>query len=271
MKENHSARKIIEKSGHHFHARVINLFREKGWSVLVSPYYSDNFTDKPREIDVIAEKLFDVRAGRDLLGSLNICLFIECKYINNDTIFWFDTKDKDRALGRIMDDTGMEHSHHNLDTRKHHYSDDTLVAKLFSSGKGRGDDNEPISRAINQDLNALVYYRGRDSYIEISASKVLRRVTYPLIVVNSFEKFFRTNIADESGELEPITEPCQLEVNYAYTDKEKSGKNEYFLIDVMNFDKIEEFLLMLESRDINAILNKLIADYIKDWQERGAS
>ena len=46
---------IINKSGNGFHARVVKLLRNDNWTVLVSPYYSDNFTDKPREIDVIAE------------------------------------------------------------------------------------------------------------------------------------------------------------------------------------------------------------------------
>lgn len=34
----------------------MNALRGRGWTVTVSPYYSENFTDKPREIDIIAEK-----------------------------------------------------------------------------------------------------------------------------------------------------------------------------------------------------------------------
>ena len=75
--------KIIEKSGNSFHSRVVKLLRDEKWTVLVSPYYSDNFTDKPREIDVIAERNLDVSDFiRDWLGTLNVRLFIECKYTN---------------------------------------------------------------------------------------------------------------------------------------------------------------------------------------------
>lgn len=55
-----AAQKIIERSGNSFHSRVVKKLRELEWGVLVSPHYNNNFTDKPREIDIIAEKKFDV-------------------------------------------------------------------------------------------------------------------------------------------------------------------------------------------------------------------
>ena len=107
--------KIMEKSGNSFHARVVKLLRDQKWTVLVSPYYSDNFTDKPREIDIIAERKFDINDFiSDWLGTLNVRLFIECKYINGKTVFWFDEKDKAKATERIKDDTGMEYSNYDI-------------------------------------------------------------------------------------------------------------------------------------------------------------
>jgi len=256
---------IIEKSGNTFHVKVVNLLREQGWEVLVSPYYSDNFTDKPREIDIITEKPFDTYDFSTWIGSVNARLFVECKYINGDTVFWFDSKDKNRSIERIMTDTGMDHPNHNINIKEHHYYDSTSVAKLFSSEKSRSEDNELINKAINQNLNALVYYRDRGDLIPENpnrGSNVLRRVTYPLIVVNSFDNFFKTDMNDESGGVEAITEPFQLEVNYAYVDKGKNSKNEYFLIDVVSIDKLPEFLSMIETRDINAVRGKVA------WEER---
>ena len=160
----------------------------------LSPYYSDNFTDKPREIDIIAERKFDVNDFiSDWLGTLNIRLFIECKYIAVDTVFWFDNKDKDRATERIMVDTGMEHPSHNINIQELHYFTDVPVAKLFSSEKSRGEDNELIYKAINQNLNALVYYRNRGDLMPNDPhlrNQVLRRVSYPIIVVNSYERLY---------------------------------------------------------------------------------
>jgi len=253
--------KIMEKSGNGFHTRVVKLFREQKWTVLVSPYYSDNFTDKPREIDIITERKFDVKNSiSNWLGTLNIRLFIECKYITGNTVFWFDNKDKNRATERIMTDTGMGHPNDNINIKELHYFADVPVAKLFSSEKNRNEDNEWMSKAINQNLNALIYYRNRTDIIledPYNHSQVLRRVPYPVIVVNSFENFFRTSIADDTEKVEPITEPFQLEVNYAYIDKDRGGHNEYFLIDVVSIDKLPEFLSMLEKTDIKAIKEKL--------------
>jgi len=254
--------KIMEKSGNSFHTRVVKLLREQKWTVLVSPYYSDNFTDKPREIDIVTERKFDVNNFiGNWLGTLNIRLFIECKYITGNTVFWFDNKDKDRATERIMTDTGMDHPDHNINIKKLHYFADVPVAKLFSSEKSRNEGNEWMNKAINQNLNALVYYRNRTNLIPEdpnSPSQVLRCVPYPVIVVNSFENFFRTNMADDTEKVEPIIEPFQLEVNYAYIDKDRNEHNEYFLIDVVSIDKLSDFLLMLEKTDIKAIKEKLV-------------
>src|SRR3989344_8894229 len=253
--------KIMEKSGNGFHARVVNLLRAQKWPTLVSPYYSDNFTDKPREIDIIAVRDFDVNDSfSDSLGTLNIRLFIECKYITGDTVFWFDDKDSARATERIMTDTGMDHPSDNINIQELHYFTNVPVAKLFSSEKSRSDDNELMNKAINQNLNALVYYRNRANLMPNDPNyrnQVLRRLSYPIIVVNSYEYFYSTSMADDTGKVEPITESLQLEVNYAYVDKERTGRNEYFLIDVVSIDKLPEFLAMLEKTDIKEVIGKI--------------
>ena len=41
---------IVKEHWHSFHARVVATLRDLDWTVVVSPYYSDNFTDKPREL-----------------------------------------------------------------------------------------------------------------------------------------------------------------------------------------------------------------------------
>lgn len=264
MKEkanNNPVQKIIEKSGNSFHSRVVKLLRDEKWTVLVSPYYSDNFTDKPREIDIVAERKFDVNGfGGGWLGTLDVRLFVECKYINNKTVFWFDEKDQPKAIERMMTDTGMEHPHHNVNIQKLHYFSNTPVAKLFTSEKSRNEDNELISKAINQNLNALIYYRGRNDLIPENPNRrtqILRRISYPIIVVNSFDNFFRTSMTDNTVAAELITEPFQLEVNYAYVDKDRNGRNEYFLIDVVNLDKLTEFFSMLIKNDITEVTEKI--------------
>jgi hypothetical protein len=52
---------IIIESGNRFHCEVATFFRDNGWTVLLSPYYVDNATDKVREIDLICEKAWQFR------------------------------------------------------------------------------------------------------------------------------------------------------------------------------------------------------------------
>ena len=78
---------IIEKSGNTFHCKVLKYLQEKSWTVLISPYYNDNVSSKPREIDLIAEKAFKATDSRgEFIGTVNVKLFIECKYIPHNAI-----------------------------------------------------------------------------------------------------------------------------------------------------------------------------------------
>jgi hypothetical protein len=52
---------------------------------------------------------------------------------------------------------------------------------------------------------------------------------------------------DDQTTPQPIAENFQLEVDYAYRDLQGNDKNEYFLLDVVDFNKIDDYLKVLES------------------------
>ena len=109
---------IIEKSGNTFHCKVLKYLQEKSWTVLISPYYNDNVSSKPREIDLIAEKAFKATDSRgEFIGTVNVKLFIECKYISQKTVFWFHEKDKQKAEYLVTQSTPMSKDHSY--TKKH--------------------------------------------------------------------------------------------------------------------------------------------------------
>jgi hypothetical protein len=82
--------KILETSGHGFHCRVANRLREKDWVTRSSQYYIDATKDKPREIDLIADRALSFGTQFEWCH-LYVRLIIECKYINDrPTMFWFD-------------------------------------------------------------------------------------------------------------------------------------------------------------------------------------
>ena len=260
------AREVAEKSGNSFHYKVVNFLRTLGWTTLISPYYTDNLSDKPREIDIVAEKEYIVK---DVFGSwtgtVNVKLFIECKYINNETIFWFDEKDKEKAIKRIMTDTGLSHPEENSRTNGHHYLKNDKVAKLFSSNPDKTLDNELIYKAINQSLNAMVYYKNSGSILSNRRQEqyIKKIINYPLILCNTFDKFYKIDIGDNNPS--KIDDNFQLEINYAYLDKDKNSQSDYFLIDIIDFsnDRFNNFLKGLEEADIIPIKDSLRDKYLK--------
>lgn len=250
---------IIKKSGNTFHYKVINFLRDKGWEVIVSPYYSDNVTGKTREIDIIAENAFDVKHFGNWLGTLNVQLFIECKCVPQESVFWFDEKNTEKAIERIMKDTSLEHPRKNSSIEKHHYYIAEKVAKLFSSNPSREFENDPIYKALNQSLSAMIYYRNLSSIITPQKDKpmnILETVRYPIIVLNSFDKIY--GVAPFNEKPYKINDTFLLEVNYAYLNENKRSKKECFLIDVISFDKFETFLEeKLKKSDVSTICNVL--------------
>lgn len=241
---------IIEASGNNFHSNVISVLRDKQWNVLISPYYNDNVSDKAREIDIIAEKAFEVR---DMLGKiegwLNIRFIIECKYINTETVFWFDAKNKNKAEEMLGRNTPLRKG--NSYTQKHHYMEVQRVAKLFSSQKSKDLPNEPIYKAINQSLNAMVYFR-HELPIQRQDRQILRTICYPIIRLNDFRKIFGVDIGGSN--YSSIKDKFfQLEINYAYLDTSKHNMNEYFLIDVVDFSYLDDFLNEIQTKDMEAI------------------
>jgi len=248
-------KELIEKSGNSFHYQVVNFLRTNGWTVLVSPYYNDNLTDKPREIDIVAEKEFDVNFFHSWLGTINAKLFIECKYINNEVVFWFDSVNKESLVKRIMEDTSLESSRTNSSIEKHRLMAVNSVAKLFSSKADKSQENEIIYKALNQSLNAMVYYKNSTSILPKNRNKIqkiLRTLNYPIIVCNGFNRLYKVEVGTEDKP-QSVSDNFQLEVNYAYINKDKNSISEYFLIDVVDFGKLGDFLKEVEEKDIKTV------------------
>lgn len=254
---------IIEKSGNNFHYKVVEFLRNNGWYVVVSPFYNDNFTDKPREIDIIAEKEYEIKDFGQWIGDVRVRFFIECKYITNNTVFWFDDRNMSGALMRVLTDTPLEDPRICSTTEKHRYLEKNKVAKLFSGENNKNPDNETMYKAITQSLNSLVYYKQRPSIIPEDPHRnhnVRAFLNYPIIVCNDFSRFWRYDVIKKDAP-EEIKDDFQLEVQYAYFDEKKENKDEYFLIDIVNFNNLENFIKQLEEKDIAVIQEKIHWDH----------
>ncbi len=165
MENIQEVKNLVRQSGNNFHCQVTNYLSQKGWQTQVSPYYLDGATNKAREIDLIAEKSWS-HNGPFNYGSIHIKLFIECKYIPQINVFWFDTKDREAAKKWLASNTPFKEN--NSCIEGHHYlSQSESVAKLFASKKVPNVENETIYKALNQSLNEMVYLRQQGSIIFI--------------------------------------------------------------------------------------------------------
>jgi hypothetical protein len=246
---------IIAKSGNTFHCKVANYFKDNGWTTLVSPYYLDGGTGKPREIDLIAEKCWPLgrsfRVREDYPRAIIIKLFIECKFITQPTVFWFSKKDSVAARTWLVGNTILRED--NAFTEQHHYlSSNQFVAKLFAASKDKSIENEAMYKALNQCLNGTINLRRRPSIsqnIKTKTISIAGKLEMPVILCDSFAKFYQVDMASTDN-AQPMKENFQLEVNYAYSNTERSQRTEYFLIDVVEFKQLDSFLKVLESDQI---------------------
>lgn len=236
--------KLISTSGNNFHAKVARWFADNGWYVTVSPYYMDQSQNKAREIDLIVEKTYGIM---DIfsrpVGSVAIRLFVECKFIASHTVFWFSEKDVESAKGLVFSTRAFREN--NTYSQKHHYlSSCQNVAKVFSSNNSGSAENEPFYKALNQVLNAMISLKNQN----VSALANLDRhnrpkltIEFPVVVCSSFDKLYGVDFYKDS-EPAPLNDHFQLEVQYAYVDRSDKHRNEFFIIDFVDFNALSGFI-----------------------------
>jgi hypothetical protein len=89
---------LIQGSGNNFHAKVARWFELNKWHTTVSPYYMDQTQGKARELDLVVEKLWPIRNSLDqLIGHIVVRLFVECKFVAAESVFWFAPKNSKAA------------------------------------------------------------------------------------------------------------------------------------------------------------------------------
>lgn len=234
---------LVRNSGNNFHSKVARWLTDNGWHVIVSPYYMDQTQNKAREIDLIAEKLWPIYDFGQKVGNIAVRLFIECKFVPSYSVFWFAEKDQDSAKQLVC--SSGPFSPDNMYTEKHHYLSESLkVAKLFTTSVNRTMENDPFYRALNQVLNAMVSMTGRP--ISIPELKNYRMgpkaiFEFPVVVCSSFDQIYSTDFYTESNP-EKVDKNFQFEVRYAYIDKNNKQKDDYFLLDFVEFNQLDNFV-----------------------------
>ena len=243
---------ILESSGILTHLKVADCLKRHGWSLTISSYYYDDVANLVKEIDIVAEKQFNSYEEAPGLSSrqLNIQLFIECKYINQEVSIWFDQMNRKRALSTLEEEIGMviaEHHSGDILPEELHYLCAGKVVKLYSTNSNKED---LIYKAISQCLRALVYYkqwadapisRKFNDHVEVQ-TKIIR---YPVVVCGNFENIKEVEVDSETDKysVKDLSEAFLLETNYVHLNKEKTAaQDNYFLVDFINVTHLNSFL-----------------------------
>jgi len=248
MEENKGLEKIISFSGNDLQVKVEGLLVEAGWDCDIGPSYNDSATGISREIDIVASKSF---------GDFHFKLFIECKVINKPFLFWFGEKNikeainlaKENAIFRqengfsLKDDSVLPH-------KTHHYIVENPVTSSWDyapreSTKGKEKKGVDLFfEAYHQALNALVFFRNLN-YDDTT-------VYLPLILIDSFKNINKREPAPENHSR--VENNFQIEKKHSFIENIPTGgkidRSNYFLIDVVSFEKLKDFLKNLEDNDI---------------------
>ncbi|RJO59590.1 hypothetical protein C4546_01330 [Candidatus Parcubacteria bacterium] len=254
MKVEDTIKNIISKSGNDLHIQVEEILKQGKWSVTSSPYYNDPVTGIPRETDIIARKDWDIHDdfGRNKRGMLRIRLFIECKFLSDPIVLWLKDKNIDKAKALAKDNPILrdKEDHYLTDTSKipnkiHHYFENNQVINQWSNK----DHKDPLFEAMSGCLNAFIYYHraGLENHAET--------INYPIIIVNDLSKLYGRDRSQLGASV--ITDNQQLETSYSYREVNNQYKMQYFLIDVVGYNKFKDFLSKLENNDID-ILRRIL-------------
>lgn len=251
-------KELVAKSGNNFHSKVARWFANQDWDITVSPYYLDQMQGKAREIDLIVEKYLEMHVQGKYLGYLVVRLFVECKFVNQDAVFWFAKQDKHSTQKLIHSSIGADPDTNLKPSYHHYFKNNRKVAKLFASNAERFTENEIFYRALNQTLNSMTSMRNRPTSIrelEDFPEHVKAIVNFPVIVCNSFERVFAVDFFSDS-EPNPVEENFLFEVRYAYIDEQNQHKNEYFLLDFVDFSQLDKFvdLVDLDAKGLSSFL-----------------
>jgi hypothetical protein len=234
---------LIQRSGNNFHAKVARWFKSNDWHTTVSPYYMDQTQGKARELDLVVEKLWPIRSSLNQHeGYIVIRLFVECKFVASESVFWFASKNSEAAQTLVCSlGAYRQNSTH---TSKHHYiAESPRVAKLFTSSNSKTQETEPFYKALNQALNGTVAMKSKSpshpALTDIRGKKVIV-FNYPVVICSSFAQLYNVDFLAESQPT-VIQENFQLEVQYAFHDRAGNQRDDYFLLDFVEFDQLTKF------------------------------
>lgn len=249
--------KIRKKSGHNFHLKIANEFRRWGWEVEISPYYNDELTNKPREVDLVVSKKISVVNevfGNALMKEYYVNLFIECKHLEKNVVFWSNQSKEDVREKTFRDcffNFNEIESHIDQIKNFHRYFNNgkKLAAKLYETSQTQpGTNQDIIFSAVTQSIKSLIFFK--DYYHRTG-------LYYPVVVYEPSGKVaIYSTENDDYFNIDEANDFFPVEINYSYRNTGKAPRNENFFIDFVSKNALLMFKMAIdkEIEEINKFL-----------------
>jgi hypothetical protein len=229
--EPESVESITKYSGHELHLRVASILEIEGWNVAVSPYYIDDLSDKPREIDIVARKRFSYISQSDNEEKgFYLLLGIDCKYITQNAVIW--GRENKLEAGAILTNVDGWHSNLTKEGRSwSRYSKYFNVGRLISEGNGSQALQGGILQAVKGTLDAF-------------NSNIAATIFYPAVV---YKLKGGVNIFSIGDGKTGVAAPKALEddwiyhVDYAFVQNGKRLQKNFY-VDLVSENKFIDFL-----------------------------
>ena len=234
----------IEKSGFELELKTSQILNKKGWYVKTNPIYFNKEIKQYSEIDVVATKKNFIK------NSFNK-IIIECKKQADDPWVFFKQNKTNRDVwtlnivskgeGRLYNGFGKKFYD------KHYYYGKSLATYYMNPFKNPDKPN-PIHKAINQVVNALIFYFDQQSEVIGKSTKERIIFIYPIIVFKGM--LFSAKFIDEKLDImEEKHIPLLVERETSnpalmpWTDtKSRIITSKPIIIDIVSIDYFEEFL-----------------------------
>lgn len=236
-------KKIIEKSGNNLHIDTVNLLETMQWDVDLSSYYYDDTANKPREIDIIAQRNVSVidPLKKISVDEFKLFLFIECKYFKNEVAFWARRNRKEEAKEAMIIE-GLDKEYllgpGNL-FRDHHYLRERFIGTLYDSfPKEQG----AVFNAVTQPIKSLTFFKERFYKMEVEKG-LTKAIYYPIVVYSGIEGI--CDIRRKGVDLDKLEPKKELifGLNYSYRSVvDNKLKTNRFYIDFIHQSRLGNFI-----------------------------
>ncbi|OGZ40553.1 MAG: hypothetical protein A3B04_00340 [Candidatus Portnoybacteria bacterium RIFCSPLOWO2_02_FULL_39_11] len=262
----------IKNSGNNLHLSVVDILENEGWKVDISPYYCDDLTDRPREIDILATKRISMFSGSDCKEYFfKAVLCIECKHFTGDINF--RVFDNNADVGREV----LLNQNHNLNIAEafkkartifngHHYLTTQKIARLYEYWKNDQNKNQQeddVFKAMTQSVKSTIFFMKSED------SDVLGSVYYPMVVYDNIDGIYlmQENCPDDEAYLDSL-EPEKnviFHLKYSYLDYGKENYPRYptkdFFVDFVHKDELKKFVAdVITEKECKKILSPILHD-----------